>query len=424
MNNGGHVPFSGDSVREELDRVLASHEFRTSKRSQDLLRYVVEHVLNGEAGPLKERTIGIDVFDRPTNYDPNDDAIVRVKAGEVRKRLSLYYSNGGAHNSIRIELPSGTYIPEFHPTSQSAAAPAPQPSAAAAPPPDVTPAPQPVAAATPPPVANPAHRPVATPTPPIAESTRSRHWLPAATVAIVLLAGLLWYFAPPGPTVLDQFWAPVVDGKPPVLVCATFVPVWNLDRRPNATAPAKPEDYVLLPDQFVGAGDLLATSRVTAMLTRTRHPFRLRVGSEASFNDLRSGPAVLIGGSSSRGREIRKEMRYVIDTSGTAAGITDNGKPTEWTLPELPRDRHTAEDYAIISRVFQPDRQAMLVEIAGILQYGTDAASDLVTNPGLMAQALHDAPPGWQKKNLQIVLHVKVIAGAPTLPQVVKTYFW
>lgn len=67
---------------------------------------------------------------------------------------------------------------------------------------------------------------------------------------------------------------------------------------------------------------------------------------------------------------------------------------------------------------------AMLVEIAAVLQYGTAAPGDLVTSPDLMADTLRDAPPGWQKKNLQMVLHVKVIAGAATSPTVVKTYFW
>ena len=62
---------------------------------------------------LKERTIGIEVFGRPTSYDPSDDATVRVKAGEVRKRLGLYYSDHGAHNPLRIELPSGAYVPDF-----------------------------------------------------------------------------------------------------------------------------------------------------------------------------------------------------------------------------------------------------------------------------------------------------------------------
>ncbi len=66
----------------------------------------------------------------------------------------------------------------------------------------------------------------------------------------------------------------------------------------------------------------------------------------------------------------------------------------------------------------------MLVELAGITQYGTDAAGDLVTNPDLMAEALRGTPAGWQTKNLQMVLHVKVIDGAPTSPKVLKTYFW
>ena len=66
----------------------------------------------------------------------------------------------------------------------------------------------------------------------------------------------------------------------------------------------------------------------------------------------------------------------------------------------------------------------MLVEIAGITQYGTDAAGDLVTNSDLMAEALRDAPQGWQTKNLQFVLHVKVISGAPSSPKVVARYFW
>jgi hypothetical protein len=93
-------------------------------------------------------------------------------------------------------------------------------------------------------------------------------------------------------------------------------------------------------------------------------------------------------------------------------------------LPNLPRDRRTNEDYAIVSRVFHPDTHAMLVELAGITQYGTDAAGDLVTNPDLMAEALRDAPRDWKKKNLQLVLHVKVIAGAPTSPKIIGRCFW
>src|ERR1017187_10351639 len=102
-----------EGVRAEMGRVLASHEFRSSKRSEEFLRFVVENALSGHVEMLRERTIGIEVFGRSTSYDPSDDATVRVKAGEVRKRLSLYYAGEGRQSRLRIELPAGTYVPEF-----------------------------------------------------------------------------------------------------------------------------------------------------------------------------------------------------------------------------------------------------------------------------------------------------------------------
>jgi hypothetical protein len=402
---GEQAAITEERIREELNRVLASHEFRSSKRSQEFLRYVVEHTLTGHGDMLKERTIGIEVFGRPTSYDPSDDATVRVKAGEVRKRLGLYYADQGARDPVRIELPSGTYVPEFHGAPVPAIVPFPAPPNAA---PHYSDQPSP--------------QPFPQPFPqPRQYSTRQ-----GAVILALLLAAmaLTWYLTRPATTILDQFWSPVLEGKPPVLVCAAFVPVWNFDRDSNVSGPPKPDDYVPLTDQFVGGGDLLATSRLTAMLTRMKHPYRVKVGNDVSFADLRNGPAILVGYSYTRWRDISAQMRYFIDGARRPVGITDNGKPTEWVLPDLPRDRRTAEDYAIVSRLFHPDTHAMLVEIAGILQYGTEAAGDLVTNSDLMAEALHDAPPGWQKKNLQLVLHVKVISGAPTSPKVLKTYFW
>jgi hypothetical protein len=155
-----------------------------------------------------------------------------------------------------------------------------------------------------------------------------------------------------------------------------------------------------------------------------KRPYRVRIGSEISFRDFRSGPAILVGFAYTRWKEISSEMRYFIDGSRRPVVITDNGKPTNWGLPNLPADRHTSEDYAIVSRVFHPDTRAMLVEVAGITQYGTDAGADLVTNADLLAEALHNAPPGWQHKNLQLVLHVKVVSGTPASPHVIAAYFW
>jgi len=62
---------------------------------------------------LKERTLGIEVFDRPSTYDTNSEAVVRFTAGEVRKRLLLYYHERGRNSGVRISLPVGSYVPEF-----------------------------------------------------------------------------------------------------------------------------------------------------------------------------------------------------------------------------------------------------------------------------------------------------------------------
>jgi hypothetical protein len=383
-----------ESVRQELNRVLASHEFHSSKRSQDFIRYVVEHALSGRADLLKERTIGIDVFGRSTSYEPSDDATVRVKAGEVRRRLGLYYAGQGASDPVRIELPAGTYIPEFRLTD----VPAP-------PGPAETPAVEPSASKT--------------------EQASRLHWAALGLgAAVVLLAAMGWWFArgrPPS-SALDEFWSPVLNGPAPVSLCAAYVPVYGLNR--NASDPNRPEDFVLLTDQFVGGGDLLATARLSAMLTRLKHPYMLRLGNDVSFGDLRSAPAILVGYSYTRWKEISSDLRYFIEVSKERVGITDNGKPTAWTIADLPADRHTNEDYAIVTRVFHPDTHAMLVEVAGITQYGTDAAAELVTNSDLLAEAVRTAPADWQKKNLQLVLHVKVIAGTPSSPKVVGSYYW
>ena len=96
VHENAHGGIPEELIRAELNQVLQSQGFRSSKRSQDFLRYVVERTLEGQADTLKERTIGIDVFGRSSAYDPSDDATVRVKAGEVRKRLGLFTRARGA----------------------------------------------------------------------------------------------------------------------------------------------------------------------------------------------------------------------------------------------------------------------------------------------------------------------------------------
>jgi hypothetical protein len=105
-------------IQQHLRDILASPSFQSSRRCQEFLAYVVEHALSGDFGGLKERVLGIRIFSRNPNYNTSDDSIVRVTASEVRKRLLQYYKSAEP-SSFRIELQSGSYIPEFLVTSEA-----------------------------------------------------------------------------------------------------------------------------------------------------------------------------------------------------------------------------------------------------------------------------------------------------------------
>jgi hypothetical protein len=83
-------------------------------RLLQLLEFVVESTLRGDASHLKETTIGVEVFGRTPDYDPKVDTIVRSQAWRLRAKLRKYYSSEGANDPVLIEIPTGQYVPSFH----------------------------------------------------------------------------------------------------------------------------------------------------------------------------------------------------------------------------------------------------------------------------------------------------------------------
>jgi len=100
-----------DQVRLELERILGSPQFAAAQRRSRLLRFLVEHSLDGEAGDLKESVIAYEVFDRAADHDPKVDSLVRVEMGRLRSRLIEYYADLGKNDAVHIEIPSGRYAP-------------------------------------------------------------------------------------------------------------------------------------------------------------------------------------------------------------------------------------------------------------------------------------------------------------------------
>src|ERR1700679_3018908 len=99
------------SLQQHLKEVIEGDVFKGSHRSGQFLQYIVDQAVAGHFESLKERVIGMELFGRSASYDTGDDAIVRVTASDVRKRLLQHYGRYGATSGLRITLPLGSYVP-------------------------------------------------------------------------------------------------------------------------------------------------------------------------------------------------------------------------------------------------------------------------------------------------------------------------
>jgi len=407
QEGGSGVPgISPAEVRAALHDILQSDAFGMSKRCGDFLSYVVEQTVVGLQHELKERTIAVAVFGREASYDTHEDAIVRIKASEVRKRLGHYYGGSGKTASIQISLPPGGYTPTFSRVVRQ------DPREGAGVALMVESGTDSVLNRIP---------------PPKALEARS-FWRVGAwpTISVVLLAILLlaWFKPWAKSSFLTQFWGSVLRDPAPVFLVTASAPVYvSYDDSTASPTHKAGTEYVLVADQYIGQGDMLASDLISSMLRNLGHKYEVKLSSNVDFRDLTKHSVVLIGYSSTQWQAISKDFRFFIDDERSGM-VTDRGQPTEWYPHHLTKDLHTDEDYAVISRVFDPETRAMVVLVSGSTQYGTEGAAQLVTNADLLRDALHDRPPGWETKNLQVVLHMKVIANSPAAAEAVASYYW
>jgi hypothetical protein len=371
-----------EAVLAELERILAGPAFRGAKRSRDFLRYIVGNALDGRAECLKERSIGADVFGRAADYDTGDDSIVRVKASEVRKRLAQHYREPGMEGEVQVELPPGSYAPEFRfrekPADQEATVP----------------------------------------------RRRIRLWLLAGGALMIcgITSGLFMARATPA---IDVFWSPVFRSGRPVLLCVAHPVVYRLSGTSRAAfddgqaPPSVPgSEIVRDADHYVGFGDALALAHLTSFFSSKRKPAQLRIGNDVTFADLRSHPAVLIGAFTNQWTmELTSELRFSFERIQTGVVIRDRLTSRTWS--------HTANrDYAVVARIFHSKSGEMAITAAGLSHFGTQMAGEFVLSEAGWEQAMQQAPADWRTRNLQLVLEADVIGRTPGPPRVVASYFW
>lgn len=422
-----------EAVQSQLELLLIHPLFFQSKRYPALLRFVVEQRLDGNSDQVKERSIGIEVFGRPPGYDANADPVVRVTAGEIRKRLAQYYYDPAHAEELRIELPVGSYVPVFQRVVQTE----PSPTAVSALPPasSLETWDQQSAPVQPDPI-SPRYTVPAHPT--------GHPFLTVLMVAITLVLGLVtgyWFrqyrqsHAPPPvlPTqMVDDFWRPLTAAPGMVTIClgepardsSQDTDPAQVIQHPKLTEPLY---FRLRQSGLFALADVTTLSRIVPVLERQHKPFRVSAASEASFAQLREGPAVFIGAFDNLWTmRLTRDLRFGFDSVDGNALIVDRKSKTKtswtfaWTIPY----EKLAADYAIVARYRDALTGQPVVMASGISEEGTEAAGELISNPADLETLLRNAPPDWRSKNIEAVIETQVIDGHAGPPQLRAVEIW
>jgi hypothetical protein len=163
------------------------------------------------------------------------------------------------------------------------------------------------------------------------------------------------------------------------------------------------------------------------MLARHSRGVRILLASSVPFAELRQNPAYLIGSVSNHWTmELGQSWRFRFAwTSDHQPEFVDTfpGSKREWTISSQD-DGSTSEDYSLICRIRNSPTGNLLIVSAGIKQFGTEAAGRILGDPAALGTILNKLPAGWEDKNLQVVLHMRVIGNAPAQPEMVASYVW
>jgi hypothetical protein len=270
----------------------------------------------------------------------------------------------------------------------------------------------------------------------------------ALSLAVVALSGLgyvKWTEADPRQKAFERFWQPVFQASVPFLIGVGHPIVYlpskraerlNAERQPSGPIPMQEKltlspneldgsDMIPVMNQFVGFGDMVAANEVSQMLAKRSRSVRIMLASSIPFADLRQSQAYLIGSLTNHwSMELGQSWRYQFGFNAAHSPvIRDTQTKREWGIPSQ-EDGSTPEDYSLICRIRNSPTSALLIVSAGIKQFGTEAAGRLLAQPAELGAILNRLPAGWEDRNLQLVLHMKVIGNTPAQPEVVASHVW
>lgn len=435
----GEVVNKAETVRAHVRRIVESPALKGSKRSQEFLQYIVERALDGHGEELKERTLGVELFGRAPSYDTGADAIVRVTACDVRRRLLQFYSAATDPGDLRIELPPGSYIPEFR-TMSPVEAPVEDPPLNS------------VVVSTAIPAIAPPELHVEEPVP--AKSRLPLRAIAAAAAALAAIAAL-WFGLQRSAPVLSvrtvMPWSAVVQpgGKTHVIFCDPEIVTIQriLDYKMSLSdyanqrywpLPLKPDmQNVMQTLAFrgvsVAAVDAALATRISSLVAAgapashlETHPARtLRLADFKTednfilFGSPRSNPWVGL-------YEDQLDFRFVLDDSRKSEFIRNLHPHSGEAATYVPTAEGwaTGQAYAIVALVDNPNQNGHVLILAGSNAEATEAAGRLATNLELVSQTLRNygIDPHGAKQPFEMLLRVSAMAGSPNTFEVIACH--
>lgn len=405
------------SVREELAFILASADFSGSKRCSDFLEYVVTHFLEGDIERLAERFLGAELYGKPVDYETATDSVVRVRGSDVRRRLMQHYAKHQPVAGVIMELPPGSYIPRFHWTSDD---------------------PEILAGTLP---KSPLADPEVTST-----QTGLRHLLSSkrlliglATLLVFAISAASWYWhrsASSSDTALERFWSPVLQNKKDVTICfGDTRSYWPDPEARSAIDDEKPISQILINkwtatrDDQTTAGNIRAALSIMDALNRHGLRAHIKWPQELEPSETAQSNVVFIGAFNNLWTtSLNRELRFSFSAVQTATGFkwmildkrnADRSWSTTATYPQA-----ISEDFALITRIIDPNQKRVEIAIGGLNMFGTQAAGELLDDESWLESFARTAPKGWEKRNIQIVLAMEVSQRKVVHPRIVATEVW
>ncbi len=396
------------AVLQQLDRMLKSRHFRNSRRYPAFLAHVVRRRLEGDLDSLKERILGIEVFKRAHDYDTGADPVVRIAAGEVRKRIALYYHDEGTGQELRIELPAGSYVPVFFPVPAIA-------------PQDLR-------------LPESAEEPIGVRSAPTGDRELPRRrwslrlWIFAAALAaaLALTTATAWFWVWRS-SPLESMWRPFFDSPDQALIVVGS-PLGTLAGPVGSGGTPDSHSHVHL-----SLNDALALADVASLFEVHHRSYRVQAAAATSLDDLRKRPVVLIAafGNPWSGR-ILAPLRFSLlrqqvapDGSTILGSIVDRRHPgSMWNFDFAKPVTVNSKDYAIVARLHCDLTEGPVAVIAGLGASATESAGEFLSSPEYLQQINTVAPAGWRNKNLELVLEVPIVDGKASHGHIVASEFW